>query len=145
MTFPQRWYISQRHLYTLLEKVFVWRRKGLGVEVGFHSHFLGVWASKCIAINGVYNNLCYGFSSILRLGKKPATGALAKPTGGRNMLRQRKCKERQKRDGKRGWKGQKVGEIVKSSVACPLATLFTPSWLLSEWSTLLSYDRDEDE
>ena len=55
--------------------------------------------------------VCYGFSSVLRLGKKSATGALAKPTRGRNMLRQRKCKEEPKRDEREGEKGKNLEKL----------------------------------
>ena len=82
----------------------------------------------------------------LRPSKKPARGARAKETRGRSMLCQRKCKERQKewkcgrkRSKKEALNWQKLGEIVKSSVARPPATLLSFSWLLSErWPTLLS-------
>ena len=68
----------------------------------------------------------------LRPSKKPARGARAKETRGRSMLCQRKCKERQKewkcgrkRSKKEALNWQKLGEIVKSSVARPPATLLS--------------------
>ena len=87
-----------------------------------------------------------GVQHTLRPSKKPARGARAKETRGRSMLCQRKCKERQKewkcgrkRSKKEALNWQKLGEIVKSSVARPPATLLSFSWLLSEcWPTLLS-------
>ena len=53
----------------------------------------------------------YDFSPTLRLGKKPATGAQAKPSRGRTMLRQRKCKEGPKRAEKEGEKGKKLEKL----------------------------------
>ena len=135
--------------FQLLPLIFNLKRKGIFVIVLPATDVTPCYAAlACVIVLAcvLWLQLPNDRRPTLRPSKKPARGARAKETRGRSMLCQRKCKERQKewkcgrkRSKKEALNWQKLGEIVKSSVARPPATLLSFSWLLSErWPTLLS-------